>query len=608
MRTVPELLRHRAQTQPHDTAYIFLKNGELPNPVSITYAQLLQQAEAIAHHLTPHATQRALLIYPYESGIPFITAFYACLIAGVIAVPCHPPRNQQDLNDLQARLTSAQASLILTESSLQSKLQDLNSSTLITHLLRPITNPDLNPDRITPQTLAFLQFTSGSTGIPKGVMITHECIHTQQQILQQAFGSDSHTLSVGWLPLFHDMGLMGNILQPLHLGIPSILMSPLAFIQKPIRWLQAITHYKATTSGAPNFAYDLLCRQTTPEQRQTLDLSSWTLAFTGAETVRPQTLDRFATTFQPQGFRPEAFYPCYGMAEATLLITGGIKTEPPKILHLDEPALKENQAIVSSNPQPHTRPIVGCGRSWLDTEIAIVDPATLTPAKPNQIGEIWVTGSSIGKGYWNLPEPTQQTFQATLPSHPGKAFLRTGDLGFLQDQELYLTGRLKEILVFWGFNHYPQHLEHTAETCHPALRPNASAAFSIPIDGEEKLALALEVDRAHRRTLDVAATVEAIRWAIFDQHFVDVYAIAFLKPGSIPKTSSGKIQRRVCQEKFLNQQLNLMAEWRSSQTYDMTSLLQKYLSPSTHVQRHLYLLRSRIKRGVYLWGDRSRKD
>jgi acyl-CoA synthetase (AMP-forming)/AMP-acid ligase II len=594
MRTVPELLHHRAQTQPHDTAYLFLKNGELQNPAPITYAQLLHQAEAIAHHLTPYATQRALLIYPYESGIPFITAFYACLLARVVAVPCHPPRNQQDLNDLQARFTSAQASLILTESSLQSKLPVLNSALLLTDRLRSIPPQPRNSDRTAH--LAFLQFTSGSTGIPKGVMITHECIQAQQDILEQAFGSDRHTVSVGWLPLFHDMGLMGNVLQPLHLGIPSILMSPLAFIQKPIRWLQAITHYKATTSGAPNFAYDLLCRQTTPEQRQTLDLSSWTLAFTGAETVRPQTLDRFAATFQSCGFRPQAFYPCYGMAEATLLITGGIKTESPKVLHLDESALKENRVVA----HPHARPIVGCGRTWLDTEIAIVDPVTLTVAKPDQIGEIWVTGSSIGKGYWNLPEPTQQTFQGTLASHPGKTFLRTGDLGFLQDRELYLTGRLKEILVFWGLNHYPQHLEHTAETCHPALRPNASAAFSIPIDGEEKLALALEVDRAHRHTLDVPATVAAIRWAIFDQHFVDVVAIAFLKPGSIPKTSSGKIQRRVCQEKYLNQQLNLVAEWRSSQTDDMTSLLQKYLSPATHVQRYLFLLRNQAKRSFYL--------
>ena len=598
MQTVVDLLRYRAQTQANQTAYIFLKNGELA-PTPLTYAELAEKAEAIATHLAPYTHERALLIYSYESGLEFITAFYACLCAGVIAVPCHPPRNQQDFTDLQARLTSAQAKLILTEAALHSKL----------HLLAPqhwIISDRVDEARrsplptVTPESLAFLQYTSGSTGIPKGVMVTHSCIRSNQKTLEIAFGSNSQTISVGWLPLFHDMGLIGNVLQPLHLGIPSILMSPLAFIQKPIRWLQALSHYQATTSGAPNFAYDLLCRQTTHQQRQHLDLSHWEVAFTGAEPIRTKTLTQFATTFAPCGFRSHAFYPCYGMAEATLLITGSIKTDPPTIIYLNPVFLKENRAIATRAIDPETRPIVSCGRTWLDTQIVIVDPQTLTPCAPNQIGEIWVTGSGVGQGYWNLPEQTQQTFQATLENYPHQTFLRTGDLGFLKNQELYITGRLKEILVFWGFNHYPQHLEQTAENCHPALRPNASAAFAIPIDGEEKLVLALEVDRHYRHSLDVEATVEAIRWAIFDQHFVDVYAIAFLKPGSIPKTSSGKIQRQTCQEKFLTQQLNLVAEWRSPQPHDITTLLKKYLAPTTHAQRYLFLLRGKVKRSLSL--------
>jgi len=599
MQTVVDLLRHRAQTQPHQTAYIFLKNGELENPTHLTYGELAAKAEAIATHLTPHAHETALLIYPYESGLEFITAFYACLYAGVIAVPCHPPRNPQDFTDLQARLTSAQAKIILTAAALRPKLHSLTPQHwLITHSLPPL-SPSPSP-AIAPETLAFLQYTSGSTGIPKGVMVTHACIRSNQKTLEIAFGSTPATISVGWLPLFHDMGLIGNVLQPLHLGIPSILMSPLAFIQKPIRWLQAMSHYQATTSGAPNFAYDLLCRQTTPQQRQTLDLSHWEVAFTGAEPVRAKTLTEFATAFAPSGFRPQAFYPCYGMAEATLLITGGIKAAPPPIIHLDEAALKENQVIATSATHPDTRPIVSCGRTWLDTQIVIVDPTTFTPCPPDQIGEIWVTGSGIAKGYWNLPEQTEQTFQATLKNHPNQTFLRTGDLGFLKNQELHITGRLKEILIFWGFNHYPQHIEQTVENCHPALRLNASAAFAIPIDGEAKLIIAPEVDRHHRHSLDVEATVEAIRWAVFDQHFIDVYAIAFLKPGSIPKTSSGKIQRQACREKFLTQQLNLVAEWRSPQPHDITTLLKKYLAPTTHAQRYLFLLRGKIKRSLSL--------
>ncbi len=598
MQTVVDLLRHRAQTQANQVAYIFLKNGEL-DPTPLTYGELAEKAEAIATHLAPYANERALLIYSYESGLEFITAFYACLYAGVIAVPCHPPRNQQDFTDLQARLTSAQAKVILTEAILRPKLRSLNPQYWI--ITNQLTSGERSPlPTITPEHLAFLQYTSGSTGIPKGVMVTHTCIRSNQKTLEVAFGSTSNTISVGWLPLFHDMGLIGNVLQPLHLGIPSILMSPLAFIQKPIRWLQAMSHYQATTSGAPNFAYDLLCRQTTLQQRQTLDLSHWEVAFTGAEPIRIQTLTQFATAFAPSGFRPHAFYPCYGMAEATLLITGGIKSDPPTIIYLNPVLLKENQVVETSATHPDTRPIIGCGRSWLDTQIVIVDPQTLTPCHPDQIGEIWVTGSGIGKGYWNLSEQTQQTFQATLENYPNQTFLRTGDLGFLKNQELYITGRLKEILVFWGFNHYPQHIEQTVETCHPALRPNASAAFAIPIEGEEKLVIALEVDRHHRHSLDIEATVEAIRWAVFDQHFIDVYAIAFLKPGSIPKTSSGKIQRRTCQEKFLTQQLNLVAEWRSPQPHDITTLLKKYLTPTTHAHRYLSLLRGKLKRSLYL--------
>ncbi|MBW4514616.1 MAG: fatty acyl-AMP ligase [Timaviella obliquedivisa GSE-PSE-MK23-08B] len=598
MQTVVDLLRHRAQVQANQTAYIFLKNGELA-PTLITYAELAGKAEAIATHLAPYATERALLIYSYESGLEFITAFYACLCAGVIAVPCHPPRNQQDFTDLQARLTSAQAKIILTEAALHSKLRPLTpQSWIITNQLASVGRSPL--PLITAEHLAFLQYTSGSTGIPKGVMVTHACIRSNQKTLEIAFGSNPQTISVGWLPLFHDMGLIGNILQPLHLGIPSILMSPLAFIQKPVRWLQALSHYQATTSGAPNFAYDLLCRQTTPQQRQTLDLSHWEVAFTGAEPIRTQTLSQFAATFAPCGFRSRAFYPCYGMAEATLLITGSIKTEPPTIIDLNPVFLKENRAIETSAADPEKRSIISCGRPWLDTQIVIVDPQALKPCPSDQIGEIWVTGSGIGKGYWNLPEQTRQTFQATLTQYPDQTFLRTGDLGFLKNQELYITGRLKEILVFWGFNHYPQHIEQTAENCHPALRSNASAAFAVPVEGEEKLVIALEVDRHYRHSLDVETTVEAIRWAVFDQHFVDVYAIAFLKPGSLPKTSSGKIQRQTCQEKFLAQQLNLVAEWRSPQPHDITTLLKKYLTPTTHVRRYLSLLRSKLKRSLSL--------
>jgi acyl-CoA synthetase (AMP-forming)/AMP-acid ligase II len=592
--TLVDLFQYRVQAQADQTAYIFLKNGEL-DPTPLTYGELGEQVRTIAPQLSYSRGERALLVYPYESGLSFITAFYACLYAGVIAVPCHPPRNRQDFTDLQARITSAQAKLILTDSSLLSKLKtNLPDPSLQWLTLDSFSPADsFLPPPIDSDTLAFLQYTSGSTGVPKGVKVTHGCIRSNQKMLEVAFGSNAQTINVGWLPLFHDMGLMGNVLQPLYLGIPSILMSPIAFVQKPFRWLQAMSHYQATTSGAPNFAYDLLCRHTTPEQRQSLNLSHWELAFSGAEPIRVETMARFAEMFADRGFRREAFYPCYGMAEATLFITGGVKTELPKILELDESALKENRVVIGKG-----RSLVGCGRAWLDTEIQIVDPQTQMPCGENKIGEIWVAGSGVGQGYWNSSAESDRTFRAQVPGCE-RFFLRTGDLGFLQDQELFMTGRLKEILVFWGFNHYPQHIEHTVEHCHPALRSNGGAAFAVRVAGEERLVIAQEVERNYRHCLDVAAVVEAVRWAVFEQHFVDVYAIAFLQPGGIPKTSSGKIQRQVCQEQFLAGQLKLVAEWRSSPDSDVTLLLKKYLNPIIHAQRYLRLMRGNIKKWLY---------
>jgi acyl-CoA synthetase (AMP-forming)/AMP-acid ligase II len=581
LETVVDLLQWRSQSD--QVAYIFLKNGEL-EPTELTYRGLMQRVWAIVPKLAGY--ERLLLVYGYESGLEFIVAFYACLVAGVVAVPCHPPRNRQDFVDLQARLDGAQAQGVLTERSLLNKLSaNLTADHWWVTDDGSVGEPGVVPI-VEPDNLAFLQFTSGSTGVPKGVMVTHRCIRRNQQMLEVAFGSNAQTISVGWLPLFHDMGLIGNVLQPLHLGIPSILMSPMAFVQKPLRWLQAMSHYKATTSGAPNFAYDLLCRQVSNTQKQELDLSHWELAFTGAEAIRPATLAQFSEAFAACGFRREAFYPCYGMAEATLFITGGTKTEWPRVVEL--PRVGDESA----------RSLVSCGKPWLDTQIVIVNPETLAACDENQVGEIWVAGSGVAIGYWNMPEESDRTFGGRLGDRSEK-FLRTGDLGFLNQQELFITGRLKELLVFWGFNHYPQHIEQTVETCHPALRSNAGAAFSVRVEDEEKLVIAHEVERHYRHCLDVKAVVEAIRWAVFDQHFVDVYAIVFLKPGGIPKTSSGKIQRRACQQQFLAGELSSIAEWRSPTTGDMTTVLNRYLNPATHAQRYGALIRGKIRRWLY---------
>jgi acyl-CoA synthetase (AMP-forming)/AMP-acid ligase II len=426
-------------------------------------------------------------------------------------------------------------------------------------------------------------------------MVTHAALMHNQRLLQLAFGHTEQSVGVGWLPLFHDMGLIGNVLQALYLGAACVLMSPIDFVQKPVRWLQAISHYGATTSGAPNFAYDLLCRKVTEEQLQQLDLSRWEVAFTGAEPVRVETIDRFSQKFAACGFRKEAFYPCYGMAEATLFVSGRQKLSPVKVLQVEAVALEQNQVKVTQDAET-SRSIISCGQAWLDTEIKIVDPQTQHPCQPDQVGEIWVSGSGLGTGYWRLPDLSVQTFSAQTTTET-KTYLRTGDLGFLYKNELFVTGRLNDVLVFWGFNHYPQHIEQTVEACHAGFRTDSNAAFSVKVNDEERLVIAQEVERSYRNRITIEEVVELIRWNVFEQHFIDIYSIVLLKPGSLPKTSSGKVQRSACRTLYLENKLDAIEQWQSSDPYsDPTSTMERYFKLETHVKRYANLTKGRIQR------------
>jgi acyl transferase domain-containing protein len=388
---------------------------------------------------------------------------------------------------------------------------------------------------------------------------------------------------VSWLPLFHDMGLIGNVLQALYVGVPCILMAPAAFLQQPLRWLQAISHYRATTSGAPNFAYDLCVSKITPEQRASLDLSSWTVAFNGAEPVRADTLDRFTTAFAPCGFRREAFYPCYGMAEATLFVSGGLPSDPPLLYQVDRVALEQNRVIAATDEQART--LVSCGRSWLDQQLVIVDPESRSACPPGQVGEIWVAGPSVAQGYWNRPEQTQETFQAYLADGHAGPFLRTGDLGHLQDGELFITGRLKDLMIIRGRNHHPQDIELTVEQSHPALRAGCGAAFAIEIEGSEQLVVAQEVRRDQLRKLDTEDVIGAIRQAIAEQHELQVHTVLLLKTNSIPRTSSGKIQRHACRAGFLSGGLNILHRWQQGHTDSMLTDLAPEARPLERSRR-----------------------
>lgn len=582
--TLVDLLSYRAQQQPDQIAYTFLQDGTTPEN-QLTYQELDQQARAIATQLQLiNATgSRALLLYP--PGLEFIAAFFGCLYAGVVAVPAYPPRRNQNMSRLQAILADAQAAVALTTTSLLDNIESRFSESPDLTKLHWLTTDDITRNlaaawqepKLTSDTLAFLQYTSGSTGTPKGVMVNHGNLLHNSALIHQSFADTPNSQGVSWLPPYHDMGLIGGVLQPLYVGAPMNLMSAVAFMQKPIRWLQAISRFKATTSGGPNFAYDLCIRKITSEQKASLDLSSWEVAFTGAEPVRAETLDQFAAMFEPCGFRREAFHPCYGMAETTLIVSGGLKTAPPIIRSVDGAALEQNQVVAVAKEREGIRKIVGVGRTWLDQKIVIVNPESLTLCPDNQVGEIWVSGLSVAQGYWNRPEETEQTFNAYLKDTSDtevetseassaternlRPFLRTGDLGFLQDGELFITGRIKDVIIIRGQNHYPQDIELTVEKSHPALRPGCGAAFAVEVKGQERLVVVQEVERSYLRKLNAKEIVGSIQKAVAAQHALQIYAMVLVKTGSIPKTSSGKIQRHACRSGFLAGTLNVVEDW-----------------------------------------------
>lgn len=565
-RSLIDLLRDRASRTPERIAYLFLDDGETES--SLSFGQLEEQVRAVAARLQElgAADQRALLFYP--PGLEFIVAFLGATFARVVAIPAYPPRNNQNLNRLRAIIEDAGATLVLTTTSLLANLEAQFERVPELRSIRWLATDDIAPGAHTswrePQvdgdTLAFLQYTSGSTGMPKGVMVSHGNIIHNEHMIKVTFGHGDWTVFAGWLPVFHDMGLIGNVLQPLYLGVKSVLMPPAAFIQKPARWLHAISRYRATTSGGPNFAYDLCVRKVSPEQREGLDLSSWQVAFNGAEPVRAETVRRFLSTYQPHGLRPSAFYPCYGMAETTLLISGGVPADRPIIHSLQAAALEQGLVVEMPGESQGSRALVACGRSWLE-KVRIVDPHSLTLCPEDRVGEIWVSSRSVAQGYWNQPELTEVSFRAQIKDTGEGPFLRTGDLGFLREGEVFVTGRLKDLIIIRGLNHYPQDIEQTVEQCHPALRASGGAAFAIDVEDEERLVIVHEVERSFLHGLDVEEVVGNIRQAVAQEHGLQVYAVQLLKTNRVPKTSSGKLQRHACRAGFLDKSLSVVGEW-----------------------------------------------
>ena len=573
--TLVDIARERAATTPERRAFTFLRDGDV-DEVHLTYKALDERASAVAAALQEHRArgERALLLYP--PGLDFIGAFLGCLYGQTIAVPAYlppPAYLERALSKLLSIVSDARPTVGLTTSALRPSIEAALAHDADGRRLRWVAT-DALPDKVgndgphsAPGSgdLAFLQYTSGSTAAPKGVAVSHANLMANSAAIQRCFGSSPQSQGVCWLPLYHDMGLIGSVVQPIYAGFPTTLMSPLAFLQRPIRWLKAVTRFKATISGGPNFAYDLCVAKISDELRRGLDLSSWDVAVTGAEPVRAATLARFASAFEPCGFERRAFFASYGLAESTLMVTGGDRTAPPVLLDVEVSALERGEAVVAGPAERDTRTLVGCGKTQPDHRVAIVRPDTRTECTPQHIGEIWVQGPSVASGYWNRPVETEEVFGAHVADTGEGRFLRTGDLGFFREGEIFVTGRLKDLIIISGRNHYPQDIEETVQRSHPAVWGGCVAAFSDDVDGEERLVVLVELDG--RATIDLPdgggkgpidptsssalqPILAAIRRTVAESHDVPVHDVVLLRAGSIPKTSSGKIQRHACRAAF----------------------------------------------------------
>lgn len=576
-----DVLRYRAERQAEERVYTFLKDGQNLS-VHLSYKELDLQARAIAVTLNKsfNKGERAILLYP--PGLEFAAAFYGCMYSGVIAVAVYPPdpsRLERSLPKLLAIVEDSQPKVILTTSEILSMAEYIFGQEPQFKSVKWIaTDKPLNVDvdewkkpLLETNSIALLQYTSGSTSSPKGVMVSHGNILHNLSAIYNCFEHNTKSRGVIWLPLYHDMGLVGGLIQPLYSGFPVTLMSPLTFLQKPLCWLQAISNTKATTSGGPNFAYELCTRKITAEQKATLDLSSWDLAFNGAEPIHWQTMERFANAFAECGFRREAFYPCYGLAEATLIASGGKKGKLAKHFSFSAKALKNNQILPSLDGDEQL--LVSSGISVLDQEIIVVDPNSVKTLSQDEIGEIWIKGPSVAQGYWQNSEVSKKTFQAYTRTGEGP-FLRTGDLGFFHQGELFITGRCKDLIIIRGRNHYPQDIELTVENSHPFLRAGCSAAFSIETNDHEELVVVAELDkRQYQASLTNPSLsdsefleklfeeiISIIRSSVTKAHNVRPHAIILIKSGTIYKTSSGKIQRYACRSAFQEGVLEILKQ------------------------------------------------
>jgi len=553
-----DALWRQAQTQPQGQALGFWQ----PDPAKrqrLSLAQFWDQVQRVASAMRQQLPAGSRVLLLFEPSIEFGVAFWACLRAGMVAVPTYPPADPRTRSRFLEIAKDAQADWTLTTRQILKQSQWVRW--LIGSLRRMrwqaledlLAHESLDLPAVADSELALLQYTSGSTASPRGVMLSHANLHANVTALNQARqqAGDTPEHFVCWVPLYHDMGLISGVVMPLVLGYPSTLLSPLHFLQQPLRWLQAISEVRGTISAGPNFAYELCLRRVKPEQLAALDLSSWRVALNGAEAILPETLERFATFFAPCGFRREALYPSYGLAESTVFVCGPKPGQIPELATFDTEALQAHRAEPSAEPDART--LVSVGRCWNQGQVRIVAPDSSLPCEPGQIGEIWLSGPSIGRGYWQRADETEQSFAARIASEPETGpFLRTGDLGFVWQEALFITGRIKELIIVHGQNYYPQPIEQLIQDADPAFRPGCGAAFAVGQNPERVVV----VQEVRKQVTHTAQELEALaRAALYEHLGLPLSELVLLPAGQLPKTSSGKVQRGRCRELYLKGKL-----------------------------------------------------
>jgi acyl transferase domain-containing protein/acyl-CoA synthetase (AMP-forming)/AMP-acid ligase II/SAM-dependent methyltransferase/acyl carrier protein len=532
-----------------------------PGPAtSLSFLQLDARARAVAAALAGRGLrgERALLCYP--PGLEFLVGLFGCLYAGVVAVPAYPPRFRKADPRLEGIAANCTPALLITTSAVA---QDFDRLAAKTPLLRQIpvvatcavpltlaeTWAPLSPSAAD---LAVLQYTSGSTGDPKGVMLTHGCILHNLVQMREILGLSQGTVAVCWLPAYHDMGLIGNLFQAVLMGGQMTLMSPNLLVQDPFFWLETISRQRAVISGGPCFAFQHALTRTTPEQRRTLDLRCWKVAYIGAEPISAAVLERFATTFAECGFRRETFFPCYGLAEATLMVTGGDRAAPPVVRSFRASSLETNCPVADEQGVV----VVGCGQALPDLDVRIIDPQTRLPLPEGKIGEIWVAGPSVAAGYWDRPADTEETFAARCADRDAPRYLRTGDLGFLQAGELFVSGRQKDLIIIRGRNFYPHDIEAAVTDAVAELRDKRAAAFGVESEEGARLVLVQEIGR-HFDSAQAGEVFRRARQALADVFEIELHTLALVKLGRLPRATSGKTRRGECRRLYLQNALEV---------------------------------------------------